>query len=96
VARVPPHFGTSAGFLHKALNTFAGAIAHPVLTTVDSLVHQGLPALRFSFTSGDRHGEGLLVLQGTVLFTVMAVGTAAAGAERNTFLDSFKILKLGR
>jgi hypothetical protein len=95
VAGVQPHFGTAADFLQKALNTFAGSIARPVLTTVDNQMHQGLPALRFSLTSGDRHGDGLLVLQDTMLFTVIAIGTAAARGERNDFLNSFKVLKLG-
>jgi len=95
VAGVPPHFGTAADFLQKALNTFAGSIARPVLTTVDNQMHQGLPALRFSLMSGDRHGQGLLVLQDTTLFTVVAIGTAAADAERNDFLNSFKVLTLG-
>jgi hypothetical protein len=64
-----------------------------VLTTVDNQMHQGLPALRFSLTSGDRHGDGLLVLQDTMLFTVIAIGTAAARGDN--FLNSFKVLKLG-
>jgi hypothetical protein len=41
------------------------------------------------------YGDGLLVLQDTMLFTVIAIGTAAARAERNDFLNSFKVLTLG-
>jgi hypothetical protein len=92
VAVAPPHFGSAVDFLHKTLNALATMMPQPTLTRVSNQEHRGLPALRFSFTSAPRQGDGLLVLQGRTLFTVIAIGHSVVGAERSQFVESFNVL----
>jgi len=92
VAAAPPRFGSAVDFLHRTLNALAMTVTQPVLTRVRNQEHCGLPALRFSFTSAPRQGEGLLVLHGATLFTVVAIDHSVVGVERNRFVDSFNVL----
>lgn len=92
VAVTPPHFGSAVDFLHNTLNALATTMPQPILTRVSNLEHRGLPALRFSFTSAARQGDGLLVLQSRTLFTVIAIDHSVVGVERSQFVESFNVL----
>jgi hypothetical protein len=92
VAVAPPRFGSDVEILHRTLNALAMTMIQPTLTRVRNQEHRGLPALRFSFTSAARHGEGLLVLNGATLFTVVAIDHSVVGRERHRFIESFNVL----
>jgi hypothetical protein len=92
VDAAPPRFGSAVEVLHRTLNALAMTMTQPVLTRVRNQEHRGLPGLRFSFVSALRQGEGLLVLQGATLFTVVAIDHSVVGIERNRFVESFNVL----
>jgi hypothetical protein len=92
VTDAPSHFGSAVDFLHKMLTSLAGTIAQPLLTRIWNENRSGLPALRFSFTSAGRQGDGLLVLRGSTLFTVVAIDHSVVGLERDRFVESFRVL----
>ena len=91
--RVTDYFGTPDEFLDDALDILIRDISDAVLIAARHRQQGGLPTLGFQFQAGALAGQGVMLLDGKTLFTVVATGQPSAADERDAFLESFSLIQ---